>query len=249
MAALIELREGERIDDLIREDLKIIQNPDYFCFSIDAVLLAHFATLSKEDTVVDLGTGTGVIPLLLTSRAAGLQVQGLEIQPGVAEMAARSVVLNGLENHITIQAGDLRQVEGIFQPGGYDLVTANPPYQPVGKGRINPCEAKALARHELACNLAEVVKAGAFLLKSGGRLAMVHRSERLTELLTLMGANRVTPIRLRPVYARKGQKAGLILVEGIKGGKGDLEILPPLIIYEETGEYTEEIMSIYFHGG
>ena len=249
MAALVELREGERIDDLIREDLKIIQNPEYFCFSIDAVLLAHFATLSDGDRVVDLGTGTGVIPLLLTTRATGLQVRGLEIQPGVAEMASRSVVVNGLENQITIEVGDLRQVEGIFQPGRYDLVTANPPYQPVGKGRINPCEAKALARHELACNLAEVVKAGAFLLKHGGRLAMVHRSERLTELLTLMGANRLTPKRLRPVYAKRGQKAGLILVEGVKGGKGDLEILPSLIIYEETGEYTEEIMNIYFNGG
>ncbi|MDA8235722.1 MAG: tRNA1(Val) (adenine(37)-N6)-methyltransferase [Clostridia bacterium] len=249
MAARIELRAGERIDDLIRDNLKIIQNPEYFCFSIDAVLLAHFATLAEGQRIMDLGTGTGVIPLLMTTRALGLQVRGLEIQPAVADMASRSVALNGLGEQVVIEVGDLRQVEGLFAPGGYDLVTANPPYQPVGRGRVNPNESKALARHELACNLADVVKAGAFLLKQGGRLAMVHRPERLPELLALLGAKGINPGRLRLVYTKKGQKACLILLEGVLAGKGELEILPPLIIYQDSGEYTEEIMDIYFNGG
>jgi len=249
MPARVEIRNKERVDDLIRNGLKIIQNPDYFCFSIDAVLLAHFATLAKGYRVVDLGTGTGVIPLLLTSRQRNLDICGLEIQDGVAEMAARSVALNGLEEHITIKAGDLRLVKQYFPPGSCDLVTANPPYQPLGKGRVNPCKAKALARHELACNLADMVKAAAYLLKPGGYLAMVHRPERLSEIFNLFVENKINPQRFRPVYSKEGQRAGLVLLEGVVAGKGDLEVLSPLIIYRETGEYTEEVMEIYFGRG
>lgn len=240
------MRQGEeRIDDLLWRNLKIIQNPRWFCFSLDAVLLAEFAVLRPGDQVVDLGTGTGVIPLLLSARMKSAQIVGLEIKPEVAEMAQRSVILNGLTAHITIETGDLRTAAVHLGRGRFDLVVSNPPYAPVGKGKISSSSIKAAARTEILCTLEEVVREASALLNSEGRFALVHRPSRIVDILFFMRKYHIEPKRMRFVHPLPGKEPNLILVEGIKNGKKDLQILPPIFVYQKTGIHSEEMKRIF----
>lgn len=242
------LQPGERLDYLVRDDLKIIQKPGGFCFSIDSVLLANFATVKKDDLVADLGTGTGVVPLLISTRRRTRRIYGLEIQPEVAARAARSVTGNGLSALIEIIHGDIKDAMDLPGAGKFNLVTSNPPYMPVGRGEVNPADELALARHEISCTLADVIGAGAGLLKFHGRMAVVHRPERLADLLHLMKMHGLEPKRLQTVSPRPGRKPSMVLVEAIKGAKPDLDVMTPLFVYDEQGNYTPELINIYFPG-
>lgn len=243
-----DLLPDERLDDLVRNGLKIIQKPGGFCFSMDAVLLAEFATVKRADMVVDLGTGSGVIPLLLSIRQKARRIFGLEIQPDIVDRANRSVAGNGLVDLIEILSGDIKEVVSLLGPGKFDLVTSNPPYMPMGRGEINPLGELALARHEISCTLADVIAAGAGLLNSHGRMAVVHRPERLAELFYLMKKYGLEPKRLRTVYPKPGRKPVMVLVEAVKGARPDLNIMVPLFVYDARGVYTSELMHIYYPG-
>lgn len=240
----LTLKSGERIDDLIINGLKLIQHPDQFCFSLDAVLLAHFASVRPGSTVVDLGTGTGVIGLLLLARGAGT-VTGLEINSDMADMARRSARLNGLEDKFTILNGDLRQVKEYMPSGSIELIVSNPPYRPVGGGYINPNDKVAVARHELTANLAEVVAAAKYLVKYRGRFAMVHLPERLAEISVAMCQAGIEPKRLQFVYPAVNKKPNMVLIEGVRGANPGIDVLPPLIVYTTDGKYSEDINELY----
>lgn len=236
---------GERIDDLLWRGLKIIQNPKWFCFSLDAVLLAAFATLRPGDWVADLGAGTGVIPLLLSARCKKTKIYGLEIKSEVAEMAQRSVVLNELTDYITIRTGDIKTAASILGKGRFDLVVSNPPYALAGTGKVSGSTIKAAARTEILCTLEDVVREAALLLNSEGRFALIHRPFRLTDIIFLMRSYRLEPKRMRFVHSMADQEPNLVLVEGIKNGKKDVHFLPPLFVFKETGVHTEEMKAIF----
>lgn len=238
------IKSDERIDDLIINGLKIIQSTNQFRFSLDAVLLAHFVTLKRDDRILDLGTGSGVIPLLLTTRAKVQSITALEIQPEMVDMAQRSVALNSLEELISIVHGDIRQVSLTLGSNQFDLVTVNPPYMPLQSGRTNVLDSVTIARHEVLCELEDVVKAAAQVLVFKGRFAMVHRANRLAEIIGLCQRYNLEPRRLRLVQPRLGQKPNLVLIEAVKGVKPDLEILENLVVYDSQG-YSAEIQAIY----
>jgi tRNA1(Val) A37 N6-methylase TrmN6 len=238
------LEQGERLDDLMINHLKIIQNEKEFCFSLDAVLLAHFAFVRQGASVVDLGSGTGVIGFLLTARGAG-QVVGIEISPAMAQMAERSVSLNGLTESMSIIAGDFRRIDKLLPGGTTELVVSNPPYRVLGGGFINPNDNVARARHEITANLDDVIAAAKYLVKYRGRFAIVHLPERMTEILKKMSDAGIEPKRLRLVYPYLSQKPNILLVEGIRGAKPGLDVLPPLIVYNPDGSYCEEIREYY----
>ncbi len=238
------LEPGDRLDDLIINGLKIIQRDDQFRFSLDAILLAHFATVRPNAAVVDLGTGTGVIAMLLAVRGAA-QVTGVEISPVMAEMAARSVKLNQLAGRISIQNADLRNLRGQLPAGVFDLVVSNPPYRPVGNGFLNPNDKVAMARHEVTATLGDVVAAARYLVKYRGRFAMVHLPERIPEILEALRFAGIEPKRLRLVHSTIEKKPNMVLVEGIRGASSGLEVLPPLIVYDNAGNYCSEILAWY----
>ena len=239
------LKEGERIDDLQRNGYRIIQDPEKFCFGMDAVLLAGFARLTQDDRVLDLGTGTGVIPILLAARYGGAHFTGLEIQEDMAEMAGRSVRLNALEDRIDIVCGDIRDAAARFGAASYTAVVSNPPYMNESHGLKNPEAAKAIARHEILCTLDDVVKAAAVCLQPGGRFFMVHRPHRLPEIIERLRAAKLEPKRLRMVHPYADAEARMVLIESVKGGGAWLKAEQPLIIYSEPGVYTEEVYRIY----
>lgn len=244
----IALRPGERIDDLMRSGLKIIQSETSFAFSMDAVLLAHFASLKKGDRVCDLGTGTGVIPLLLSARRQLSELVGLEIQGQVAEMAGRSVALNGLSELVRVIHLDLKDAPGLLGTNQFDLVVSNPPYAPRGGGIVNPDEPKAIARHEIHCTLSDILSVAKLLLKPQGRFAMVHRPSRLAEIIAGMREVGLEPKRMRLVYPKIDQRPNMVLIEGLKGGRPEMIVESPLVVYQSNGEYTPELLEIYFGG-
>ena len=237
----------ERLDYLLAENLRIIQSPSVFSFSIDAVLLARFAYLPiQKGNIIDLCTGNGIIPLLLSTRTKG-NITGVEIQERLYNMAVRSVEFNQLTNQIHMINGDLKDMPDQLGKGKFDIVTCNPPYfDTPPKGIINENEHLAIARHEILCTLEDAVKTSSLLLKQGGKAAFVHRPGRLVDILTLMQKYRLEPKRLQFVYPKLGKEANTILVEGIKDGNRDLKILPPLIIYKENNQYTKEIEEALF---
>lgn len=241
----MELRPGERLDDLGRGGLRIIQHPGRFPFGMDPVLLAHFATVRRRDRVLDLGTGCGVIPLLLAGRHPEARITGLELQAETAEMAARSVALNGLTDRVRIDCGDFRQVAALYGHGNFDVVTMNPPYREPGRGKVSPGESRATARHELAGNLPDAVAAAAIAVKFGGRVAVVFLAERLADLIEQMRANALEPKRLRLIQPRVDRPANLLLMECVKGGGVGLSVEPPLIVYEAEKQFTVEMQAIY----
>lgn len=238
------LRLDERYDDLLINGLKIIQSTNHFRFSVDAVLLAHFATIKSKDRVLDLCTGSGVIPLLLSTRDKSTQITGLEIQSEMVDMASRSVQVNELEQQIQILQGDLKELKQILGSAQFELVTVNPPYMPASAGRTNVIDSVTIARHEVMCTLQDVISAAASVLVYKGRLAMVHRANRLAEIIGLCQRADLEPRRLRLIQPRMGQKPNLVLVEAVKGVKPNLEVLENLMIYEGNN-YSQEIQAIY----
>ena len=240
-----ELLEGERIDDLQRNDYKIIQKNDGFCFGMDAVLLSGFASAKKKDRIIDLGTGTGIIPILMRAKTESRDIIGLEIQPASADMAERSVKLNGLEEDIKIVRGDICRAAEIFGRGSFDVVTSNPPYMKAGSGLTNPNDSKAIARHEVLCTFEIIASQVKQLLKSGGRFYLVHRPERLAEIIDTLRANHLEPKRLKMVHSFIDSEATMFLLEAVMGGNSGMRVEKPLIIYKERGVYTDEIYDIY----
>ncbi len=241
----IELKETERLDDLQRNGLKIIQDPDRFCFGMDAVLLSGFAGAKEGDRVLDLGTGTGIIPILMSAKTKAKELIGLEIQKDSADMAMRSVRLNDLDDKVKIVQGDIKEAGQIFDAASFDVVTSNPPYMIGGHGLKNPEAPKAIARHEVNCTLEDVVAAAARCLKSGGKFYMVHRPFRLAEIMVVMHEYKLEPKRMQLVYPFADKEPSMVLIEGVRGGKSRITVEKPLIIYEEPGKYTSEIYDIY----
>ena len=241
----IELKENERLDDLQRNGLQIIQKTDGFCFGMDAVLLSGFASVKPGERALDLGTGTGIIPLLLSAKTKGDHFTGLEIQTEIMKMAQRSVALNGLEKKIDIIQGDIKEASRIFGAASFDVVTSNPPYMNDSHGLKNPDLPKAIARHEVLCNLEDVVRAAASALRPGGRLYMVHRPRRLIEILMAMKSQKLEPKRMKFVHPFADKDANMVLIEAVRGGGAWLKLEPPVIVYKEPGVYTDEIYEIY----
>lgn len=235
----------ERLDDLQRNGYKIIQNPDKFCFGMDAVLLSGFAKVKPQEVVLDLGTGTGIIPILLEAKSEGSHFTGLEIQEESAQMAARSVAYNHLEEKISICVGDIKDAAKIFGASSFDVVTSNPPYMTKNHGLINEGDAKTIARHEVLCCLEDVISNTAKLLKPGGRCYFVHRPFRLVEILSMMSRYKIEPKRMQLVYPFVDKEPNMVLIEGLRGGKSRLTVEKPLIVYREPGVYMPEIYDIY----
>lgn len=241
----VEIKGNERVDDLDLKGLKIIQDPNTFCFGMDAVLLSHFARAQSGDKVVDLGTGTGVIPILMSGRSESAVFYGVEIQSSMADMARRSVILNGLEDRIQIIEGDLKESPSYLGFNSYQLVTANPPYKKMGTGMVNPNKVKAAARHEILCNLDDVLKAASSLLTKGGRLSMVHRPNRIDDIILSMRDYGIEPKTIRVVYPSIKKAPNMLLIEGVLGARPHLTWLPPLIVYDDSGDFTPELKAIY----
>lgn len=241
----IDLKEQERIDDLQRNGYRIIQNKDAFCFGMDAVLLSGFAVVKPEERAVDLGTGTGIIPILLEAKSEGKHFTGLEIQDEMADMARRSVALNRLEDKIEIVTGDIKEASRLFGVASFDVVTSNPPYMNDAHGLKNLKLPKTIARHEVLCTLDDVVREAAKLLKPGGRFYMVHRPHRLIEIITVLTRYKLEPKRMKMVHPFVDKDANMVLIEAVRGGRSMIKVEAPVIVYQEPGVYTDEIYEIY----
>lgn len=241
------VRPGERVDDL-QNGYYVIQNPQKFCFGMDAVLLSGFAKIKKDERVLDMGTGTGIIPVLLKAKTPGEHFTGLEIQEECAEMAQRSVAYNNLEQDIDIVCGDIKEAAEIFEAASFHAVTSNPPYMIGQHGLQNPYMAKAIARHEILCTLEDVVSQAAKVLKDRGRFYMVHRPFRLVEIFQVLTRYKLEPKRMQLVYPFKDREPNMVLIEALKGGNSRITVEKPLIVYEKPGVYTEEILKIYGPG-
>lgn len=244
----IELNKDERLDDLLAEGLKIIQSPEVFSFSLDAVLLAKFAyvPIRRSGSIIDLCTGNGAIPLFLSARS-NAAITGVELQPRLSDMAERSVGLNALGDRIRIITADVKGIADILGHEKHDTVTCNPPYFPANElSDRNILEEVAIARHELYLTLDQAVENASALLKQGGKAAFVHRPGRLLDIVTSMRQHRLEPKRIRFVYPKRGREANTILIEGTKDGKPDLKILPPLFVYEDDGTYTPEVREMLY---
>ena len=245
------IREGERVDDLQRNGLRIIQDPSLFSFGMDAVLLSAFASedpiLQRKQSArgLDLGTGTGIIPILMSARIPAEHLTGLEIQEASADLAMRSVRLNGLEERIGIVRGDIREADRIFAAASFDFVTCNPPYMIGSHGLQNPESAKAIARHEILCTFGDVAGAARALLKPGGHFFLVHRPFRLAEIISVLTGLGLEPKRMRLVYPYLDREPNMVLLDCVRGGKPRLQVMPPLVVYRAPGVYTDEIYEIY----
>ena len=239
------LKENERVDSLQRNGYYIIQNPEKFCFGMDAVLLSGFAKAKEGDRVLDMGTGTGIIPILMEAKTPAAELIGLEIQPESADMARRSVALNHLEHKIQIVEGDIKEAASIFGAASFDIVTCNPPYMIGQHGLQNPDAPKAIARHEILCTLEDVISQAAKLCKPAGHFYMVHRPFRLAEIISLMTRYRLEPKRMQLVYPYVDKEPNMVLIEGVRGGRSRMTVEKPLIVYKEPGVYMPEIYEVY----
>ncbi len=241
----INLKPEERLDDLQVNGYEIIQNPGRFCFGMDAVLLSNFARVKKGEKVLDLGTGTGIIPILLTAKTEGKSFVGLEIQEESADMARRSVAHNHLEAKVEIVTGDIKEAADIFGLASFDVITTNPPYMIGQHGIANASDTKAIARHEVLCTLEDILRESARILKPRGRFYMVHRPFRLAEIISKMVKYGIEPKRMRMVHPYVNKEPNMVLIEGVRGGNPRMTVERPLIVYKETGVYSDELLGEY----
>lgn len=239
------LHPDERLDDLQIKNYKIIQHPKKFCFGMDAVLLSAFANLRKGDNVLDLGTGTGIIPILLAAKTDAKHYDALEIQPDSVDMAKRSVIFNKLEDKINIICGDICKASEIFGKSTFDAVTANPPYMNNNHGLKNPTMPKAIARHEILCTLDDVIRESAAVLKEHGRLYIIHKPFRLAEIFTTLKRYKLEPKKMCLVHPFIDKEPNMVLIEAVKDGNPMIKIEPPIIVYNTPGKYTDRILKIY----
>lgn len=238
-------KTSEVVEDLLHGKLKIIQNKDGYRFSIDAILLANFVNAKKRAAIIDLGTGCGVIPIVLSWKNPDNDIKGVEIDSSAADMATRSVALNNLTDKIVIEPGDIKDLRSLYKAESFDIAVTNPPYGKPETGRLNPNSGKAVARHEINGTLDDFLSAAAYCVKFRGRLFIVYPAKRLADLMWGLKKRGFEPKRMRLVYSREGESARLVLVEGVKGGGADMEVLKPLYIYDNEGGYTKEIEEMY----
>ena len=236
---------GERIDDLQCKGYRLIQKPEGFCFGMDAVLLAHYTRVPKDAKVLDMCSGSGVIPILLAGISIGSHFTGLELQEAYSGMACRSIELNNLQDRVSMIQGDVKEAAGLFPSASFDVVTTNPPYINEKHGLTNPHEPKNIARHEIYLCLEDVIKAGAYVLREGGIFTMIHKPFRLPEIISLMKKYRLEPKRMRLVQPYVNKEPNMVLIEGVKGGNPMIKIDPALIVYKDVNVYTDEIYEIY----
>lgn len=241
----IKLKENERIDDLQLKGLKIIQDTNGFCFGMDAVLLANFCNIKKNSLVVDLGTGTGIIPLILWGKNQIKKIYGIEIQQEVSEMAQRTMKINGLDQKIEIVNEDLKEIFNVLGVNRYDVVVSNPPYMGRGNGIVNPYDKKAISRHEIACNLEDVILSASKLLKHNGKFYLVHRPHRIVDIFCILRQYKLEPKEIRFVHPKVSSKPNMVLIKAIKAAKPELKFRTPLYVYKDNGEFTTEIHEIY----
>lgn len=241
----IKLNEGERIDDLQRCGYKIIQDTSKFCFGIDAVLLSGFTNVKKDERVLDLCSGNGVIPILLAGKSEGKFFSGIEIQETSVNLANRSIEANGIKDRVNVVLGDIKEIDNYFPKADFNVVTCNPPYMIDCHGIQNPDSPKAIARHEILCNMDDVARAASTMLKPGGRLYLIHRPFRLVEIFTTLTKYRLEPKRMRFVHPYADKEPNMVLIEACFNGKSRITIEKPLIVYESPNKYTEEIYDIY----
>lgn len=242
---ITNLKQGERLDDLQIKGYEIIQSPGRFCFGMDAVLLSSFAHVRTGEEALDLGTGTGILPVLLEAKNEGSRYVGLEIQEESADMARRSVRHNGLEGKVDIVTGDIKEAAALFGPASFHVITTNPPYMIGNHGLKNDNEALYVARHEALVCLDDILRESAKILRPKGRFYMVHRPFRLPEIFAKMCGYRIEPKRMRLVYPYIDKEPNMVLIEGLKGGNPRMQAEPPLIVYEKNGDYTKELRSLY----
>ncbi|MBR0491362.1 MAG: tRNA1(Val) (adenine(37)-N6)-methyltransferase [Clostridia bacterium] len=242
----VELKENERIDDLEFKGYKIIQNSEGFCFGIDSVLLSDFAKdIRNNSRVMDLGTGTGILCILLSGKTNLKEIYGIEIQPEVADMAKRSVKLNSLQDKVKIVNDSILNLENIFEKGSVDAIVTNPPYKKINTGLQNESEKKLISRHELTANLEDFIKVSKDMLKDKGEFYMVHRPERLVDIIYLMRKYKIEPKQIRFVAPKPSKEPNLVLIKGVKNAKEFLKFDNILYVYNEDGSYTEELLKIY----
>lgn len=242
----MELKENERIDDLEYKGLKLIQNKDGFCFGVDSVLLSDYAKrIKKNSKVVDIGTGTGIISILLCKKTELSKIYGIEIQSDVAEMAERSAKLNNLQDKFEVINTNIKDVLEILEPHKYDAIVTNPPYKKVNTGVKSIDKKQLISRHEVECTLEDIIEKSSKLLKDLGEFYMVHRAERLVDIMCLLRKYKLEPKNIRFVHSKANEKPSLILVRAVRSAKEFLKIDKPLVIYKENGEYTDEILEIY----
>lgn len=242
------VKNSERIDDLQCNGFKIIQNPEKFCFGMDAVLLGNFARIESNSKVLDMCTGNGIIPILLAAKTNASHIYGIEIQSEMVEMALRSIKLNNVENRVEIIEGDVKTINDYFPKASMDAITCNPPYMIERHGIKNESDSRTIARHEILCNLEDIISSAAKTLKPGGNFYMIHRPFRLTEIIVMLTKYKLEPKRMRLVYPYIDREPNMVLIEAKRGAKSRLTIEPPLIVYNNPGEYTEEIYRIYGKG-
>lgn len=242
----IELKDNERIDDLEFKGLKIIQNPEGFCFGIDSILLSDYAkNIKSEAKVIDLGTGTGILGILLCGKTNAKKIIGVEVQEEVYDMARRSIKLNNLQERFEVINQNINKLKSIYEAGSFDVVVTNPPYKKVNTGIKNEDEKKLISRHEIKANLEEFIEVSKYLLKDKGELYMVHRPDRLVDILSIMRKYKIEPKQIRFVCSNISKSPNLVLIKGVKNGGEFLKIEKNLYVYNFDGSYTNEILKIY----
>lgn len=242
----IKLKDGERIDDLEFKNLKIIQNKNEFCFGMDSILLSDFAKEIKQNSnVLDLGTGTGILPILLSGRIENTNFFGIEIQEKMAEMASRSIKLNNLENRVKIINEDIKNLNNIFKKNTFDVVITNPPYKKINCGLKNENEGKLISKHEIKCDLEDIISASKNMLKDKGILYLVHRPERIVDICEILRKYKIEPKKIKLIYPKINKEANLVLIKAVKNANKFLKIERPLVVYNENGEYSNDILKIY----